>query len=234
MPGFKTHITTSTVLGIGYAGAGYALLDAPIEACVLAGSLCSVAGMLPDLDSDTGVPIREAMAFTAAVVPMLMLDRFQHMGMSHEMIVGVSVLLYIVVRFGAAWALKKYTVHRGMWHSIPALAISGLAGFLICSCQDMDMRLFKAFAIMLGFASHLLLDEFYSIDTSGGSLRLKKSSGTAIKFFSGSLWANISTYAKLILLLTLAVGDPFVMEHYGYHKGEIREIATDYVEKVLR
>ncbi len=234
MAGFKTHITTSTVLGVGYAGAGHFVLGAPIEACVLAGGLCSVAGMLPDLDSDTGVPIREAMCFAAAVVPLLMLDRFQHMGMSHEMIVCVSVLLYIIVRFGVAWALKKYTVHRGMWHSIPALAIAGLAAFLICSCEDMNMRLFKSFAVMLGFASHLLLDEFYSIDVKGGKVRLKKSAGTAIKFFSKSMWANVSTYAKLVLLLALAIGDPIVMEHYGFHRGQIQEIASDYVDKVVR
>ena len=66
MAGFKTHITTSTVLGIGYGAGAHLLYGLPLDTCMLAGGLCSVSGMLPDLDSDSGVPIRESMAFAAA------------------------------------------------------------------------------------------------------------------------------------------------------------------------
>ena len=37
--------------------------------------------------------------------------------------------------------------------------------------------------------------------------RLKKSFGTALKFFGGNALANISVYAKLALLMYLAWGD---------------------------
>ena len=46
----------------------------------VAGGLCSASGMLPDLDSESGVPRREIIAFTAAVMPLLMFDRFQRHG----------------------------------------------------------------------------------------------------------------------------------------------------------
>ena len=95
MAGFKTHITTSTVLGLGYGAAGHFLLDAPPAACALASGLCAVSGMLPDIDSDSGVPFRESMAFAAAVVPMMMVDRFSHLGLSFdymiELLGGLSV-----------------------------------------------------------------------------------------------------------------------------------------------
>jgi len=55
MAGFKTHITVSTLTGIAYGAWGYHS-GAPLETCILAGGLCSVSGMLPDLDSDSGRP----------------------------------------------------------------------------------------------------------------------------------------------------------------------------------
>ncbi len=93
MADFQTHITTSTVIGIGYGAAGYYKLDAPLATCALAAGLCSVSGMLPDLDSDSGVPVRETMSLAAAVVPMLMMDRFSHLGWSHETMVLAGMVL---------------------------------------------------------------------------------------------------------------------------------------------
>ena len=92
MADFKTHITTSSVLGIGYGAAGAWLLrepggDIPIATCLIGAGLCSISGILPDLDSDTSIPLRETVAFTAAVVPMLMIHRFAHLGLSHEQMV---------------------------------------------------------------------------------------------------------------------------------------------------
>ncbi|NIL99066.1 MAG: metal-dependent hydrolase, partial [Planctomycetales bacterium] len=111
MAGFKTHITTSTTLGIAYGGAGLWLLpepggELPLAACVLATGLCSIGGMLPDLDSDSGIPLRETVAFTAAVVPMLLIHRWSHLGLSHEMMVIVGGLIYLLIRFGLFALLK--------------------------------------------------------------------------------------------------------------------------------
>lgn len=222
MAGFKTHITTSTFVGVGYAVGGSLLLGAELPTVVLAGGLCSVSGMLPDLDSDSGVPVREMTAFGAAVVPMLMMDRFRQMGMDQEMMVFVGGLIYAVVRFGVVEIFKKYTVHRGMWHSIPAAAVAGLLAFLVGSCEEMDLRLYKAGAVVAGFMTHLILDEIWSFEVKQGRFRLKKSFGTALKFWSRNTWANISVYAKLIVLAFLAVGDPVMMEEYGVHPNLLR------------
>ncbi len=50
------------------------------------------------------------------------------------------------------------------------------------------------------------MDEIWSVDTSGG-FRLKKSFGTALKFFGDSALANLSVYGKLAILVYLAWGD---------------------------
>ncbi|MEX2025963.1 MAG: metal-dependent hydrolase, partial [Pirellulaceae bacterium] len=112
MADYKTHITTSTILGVGYAAAGHFYWHFPVETCVLAGGLCSVSGMLPDLDSDSGRPVQEMTGFAAAVIPMLMLERFQEFGWSREMMTLAAVVIYVVVRFGVAELFKRYTVHR--------------------------------------------------------------------------------------------------------------------------
>ena len=231
MADFKTHISTSTAIGVGYGVAGYLGLDAPITTCVLAGGLCSVAGMLPDLDSDTGVPVRETMSFAAAVVPMLMMDRFSHLGWSHEMMVVVGGALYLAIRFGLAEIFKRYTVHRGMWHSIPAAAVAGLLAFLVCSCDDMLLRSYKAIAVVVGFLSHLVLDELWSIDIQRGRLRFKKSFGTALKFWSGSTWANISTYAKLLILAGIAFYDPIAMKQFAEHRRNVERTARELLNE---
>ena len=68
MADFRTHITTSCVLGVGYGAAGYYYFEQTPTTSALAAGLCGLAGMLPDLDSDSGVPVREPMALAAAVV----------------------------------------------------------------------------------------------------------------------------------------------------------------------
>ncbi len=222
MAGFKTHITTSTVIGIGYAAGAHLGFQVDLEHCMIAGGLCSVAGMLPDLDSDSGIPVRETISFAAAVVPMLMIDRFRALGLSHSQMALAGMLIYILIRFGVAEIFKRYTVHRGMWHSIPAAATAGLLTFLICADDDIRLRIYKASAVVIGFLSHLILDEIYSIDMSKGVPRLKKSFGTALKFWSHrSLWANISTYAKLVILIGFAVSDPILMDAFGYESSEV-------------
>ena len=133
MAGFKTHITFSSILGAGYGTAAYFLYDVPIPSCILAGGLCGVSGMLPDLDSGPGRPLHESMAFAAAVVPVMLIHHFQRMGLSHEMIIIIGAALYLSIRFGGAWLLQHFTVHRGMFHSLPAAAIFGEIGYLLAS-----------------------------------------------------------------------------------------------------
>lgn len=205
---FKTHITTSTVLGVGYAAGAYQFFDVPAPTCILAGALCSVSGMLPDLDSDSGVPLRESLAFGSAFVPMLLVPRLeQEFGWPLETIILVGAVLYVTIRFGFGKLLKKYTVHRGMFHSIPAAIIFGELAFLLCANGPFALRAYKACAVLVGFFSHLILDEIWSIRFKGG-IGLKSSSGTAMKFWSDSMWGNLSCYGKLALFSFLTMADP--------------------------
>ena len=81
---FKTHITGSTIVGVAYGYWGFTSQGMSLESSLIAGGLCSVSGMLPDLDSDSGIPLRETSLFGAAIVPVLMIERFRDMGISTE------------------------------------------------------------------------------------------------------------------------------------------------------
>ena len=214
MAGFKTHITTSSVLGVGYTGLGLAM-GIPPESALIAGGLCGIGGMLPDIDSDSGIPFRESMGFLAAIAPVLMLDRFQQLGFNYDQIVLATGGLYLLVRFGIARLLAKYTVHRGMFHSLPAAALFAGVVFLLSEAGNLQLRYFRAGGVLLGVMSHLMLDELYSIEWNRGRWRLKKSFGTAIKLWGSNVWGNISVYAKLAIVVLMILGEPMIMERYG-------------------
>ena len=207
MAGFKTHLTTSSLMGVGYGGAAYLFFDMPLPTCILAGGLCSVSGMGPDIDSGSGKPLREGVAFAAAVVPMMLVERFKQFGMTPESIVLAGALVYVFVRFVLGEWLRRYTVHRGMFHSLPAALIFGEVAFLLAS-GPVELRIYKAGGVVAGYLSHLMLDELYSIEWHHGRLRLKSSFGTAMKLFGKKWWPNGSTYLKLAVLTFLALQEP--------------------------
>jgi hypothetical protein len=211
MAGFKTHITTSSLIGCVYAGVGYAH-GIPPDSAMMAGAMCGFAGMLPDLDSDGGVPLREAMSFTAATVPMLLLNRLASLGLRYDQMAIVAVAIYFFFRFGLANMIRKSTVHRGMFHSIPALFIVGGIAYLLCGGTEVTTRYFKAGGVMLGYLSHLVLDEMYSFEWKGGRWQMKKSFGTAMKVWGGDGWSNFSTYSKLLGVGAMIMGEGNIMQ----------------------
>lgn len=213
MADFKTHMTVSCATGVLYAFAG-TQAGMNLDTCMVAGGLCGVSGMLPDLDSDSGRPLREATTLGAAVVPMLMIERFQKLNLGHESMVLAAGLVYITIRFFLAEIFRRYTVHRGMWHSLPAAAIVGMVAFLVMSTDDISVRLFKTIAIVLGFMSHLILDEIWSVDFKRGKYAFKRSFGTALKLWGNDRWANYATYTKLGVITFLVYQDEGFMSRF--------------------
>ena len=229
MANFKTHISTSTALGVAYGVAGYFMFEISLSHCLTAGALCSVAGMLPDLDSNSSIPQREMLSFVSVIVPMLMIRRFDKMGITPEYMVFIAGVMYAVIRFGIGGLFRRFTKHRGMWHSIPAALIAGLATFLVCLSSELGVRAFKSWAVVLGFTSHLVLDEIYAVDWKGDKIRVKRSFGTAIKWFGASWWWNVATYGKLALLLVLVLSDGSLMAYFDTNPINIPFTARDWV-----
>ena len=201
------HITVSGALGVVYGGIAVQPLGFSTEAGVLAAGLTTVGGMLPDLDSDSGTPVREMFGLAAAVVPLVFVPRLVHMGLSREAILASLLFGYVIIRYVFANLFKQFTVHRGMYHSLPAMLIAGLCVYLAYHSPDRTVRLMLAGGVMIGFLSHLVLDEIYSVDFRGVRIKLKSSAGSAVKFMSPSAIATAVCYAILGGLGYLAYQD---------------------------
>ena len=101
MADFRRHITVSTVCGIAYGGLVVNPLGYSAETGFLAAGLTAVGGMIPDLDSDSGIPVREMSNLgrcdnpTVAGAPLDCWGNHHGRGAGH---CGVSLSLHSICR----------------------------------------------------------------------------------------------------------------------------------------
>jgi hypothetical protein len=99
-----------------------------------------------------------------------------------------------------------------MFHSIPAMLIAAELVFLAFRSDNVNVRLLMAGGVAVGFLSHLLLDELYSVEWSGVRIRLNKYAGSAFKLFGREFLPNVVTYALLGVLSYAALVDVGLLE----------------------
>lgn len=198
MAAFREHVIFSSGLGIAYgAAAWFGLGFTPVQAS-LSAVMTGVAGMLPDLDLDHGRPAQELFGLLAGVAPLLLVGRMLqllHLPADREMVMLGMVVLYVLIRYVLSRVIPYFSVHRGMFHSIPALLIAAELAYLSYPTDVIRVKLLVGAGVALGFFSHLLLDEIYSVELNGIKVGLKKSSGTAIKMFGEAFLPNVLSFA---------------------------------------
>ena len=84
MASYRGHLTFSTGLGVAYGGAAFWYLGYDWGTAVLGGGLTAIGGLLPDLDSDSGVPVRELFGLAAVLAPFLLMSRIAAEGFNSE------------------------------------------------------------------------------------------------------------------------------------------------------
>ncbi len=195
MAQYQSHISFSVFIAAAYAFLGGFLFDLPLEQLLLSSVIVVVAGMLPDVDATGGVPEREVGGLLAAVAPIIVLEFFPGLhsgGVARIALVVISA--YLLTRYIVVRALQKYTVHRGMIHSIPAGIITGQLVFLLFWDLHWFNRLFLASAAVVGYLSHLFLDGYTNLDLVGKAMGKEKKQSPALKFFAPSWGANLVMY----------------------------------------
>lgn len=197
MASFRGHLTFAGALGFVYGGLGANQLGFEPSTAVLGAGVTTVGGLLPDLDSDSGVPIREMFGLAGAMVPLLMMPRLMQSSLNPDQILAVLGCVYAFIRYGLSRVFKYFTVHRGMFHSIPAMLIAGMMFFICFHSESLRTKLFLSAGVMIGFLSHLVLDELYSVNFEGATIKLKSSAGTALKFWSKNFFASAFCYVLL-------------------------------------
>ncbi len=202
MADFRTHLGVAATLGAVVAHGGWqAGLWTFAEGLPLL-ALITFGGILPDIDADRSKAIRlifNLLAIPAVVAGALWLQGRLEPGPLMVACGGI----YLGVRYLGGALFCRFTVHRGIWHSLLAAALCGLTatalGHRLFALPDRLAWTYGA-ALALGFVIHLLLDELYSVDLTGA--RLKRSFGTALKPFDWRQPGN--SLAMLAVIASLA------------------------------
>lgn len=233
MASFTGHFRFSAVLAVGTAAIASLWLQFDWGATLLVVALTIVGGLAPDLDSASGIPVRELFGLASIVAPLFLAPRIkEELGLTADQQLAMILLLYFFVKYGLCNVFKHFTVHRGMFHSIPAMLILGLLVFLATkhSTPESDMMLHRiVFSVvaMIGFMGHLVLDEIYSINLDGMAISVNQFSGTAVKFIGPSMPSNLFCYSLLGL-----VGFGSYQDTNG-HLDEVKTAITTIQSKML-
>jgi hypothetical protein len=232
MASYRGHLMFSTALGVGYGAAAIWVGGFSWPAALLGAGITSASGLLPDLDSDSGVPVRVLFSLAAVLTPALLFTRILTLGLPLLQTVLLLGGIALVIRYPFAALFKRLTVHRGMFHSIPGMLITGLLVFLGFHHADIGVRLFMAGGTMIGFLSHLVLDELCSVNFEGAKVHLNKAAGSALKFFSSSRSATLTAYGILLGLAFLAWPDLQSVSRQPFMQDGWRVAGARVLEKI--
>lgn len=206
MASFRTHISFGVALGVlgCIALTTAAATNAP-ALLVAVFALATLGSVLPDMDSDTGIPFHVAFGSLTVVVAVLaFLSAYKTAPVNWRLVLittgGAAVLVWGVV----GYAFKRVTRHRGMAHSLPAAFLAGLITFFLASrlyFSDQYSFMLGA-AITFGYVLHLVLDELYAAVNFHGRLFVpNKAFGSALKVKSDSWAVNTAVYVAIVFLL---------------------------------
>lgn len=115
-----------------------------------------------------------------------------------------------------------------MFHSLPAAAIAGQVTFLAFSHDDPMRRYFISGAVVLGFLSHLVMDEIWSVRLGQFGAKAKKAFGTAMKFHGPVLWSNVVTYVLVVALGLIAATEAARTERMSQVRQQMEQAARPY------
>ncbi len=214
MANFPTHIGVGTVVCGALATATLAtdlVTPKDVVAITLAGVLGSV---LPDIDLKDSRPSRAMFAGLAIFFSFAVLFSVESRYSIAEMLILWLGTLF-GVRFVAGNVFHRFSYHRGIWHSLLAAAFSSFltaAVFYWMLGRDESVSWFAALFMLVGFLTHLTLDELYSVDVM--DTRIKASFGTALKFIDGKHPGHTSAMAAAAVIAFLLAPSikPFVAE----------------------
>ena len=200
MADFKAHTSVGTLWGLLLGAvsliSGFCSLIGGIVILFLA----ATSSAAPDIDSDTGRPRELVLSFLGIAIPIVLLFNVSD-STSSENILAATLISFFLVRYILGYLLAKFTVHRGLWHSIPAAVLCSEITYLLFFDLPVKVRLLYALSVLGGFISHLLLDEMYSVKVL--ALDTKRSFGTALKFTGPS---KLQTFLLYFLIFCSALG----------------------------
>lgn len=205
MANFQTHLSGGALVAsvAAFACHGQGLTDT--EQTQLLFTIGVAASLLPDIDADDSRPARTLFLVLGAalgfVVALPLADRLAPVDL---MLVWAGV--GFAVRYPLRWLFARHTVHRGIWHTqLMAVVLALLAAVIADNLfgATADFAWLVGGFTLLGYVTHLVLDEWASVDLLGR--RVKRSFGTALKPLSLRAWpASLMLTGLLVVLIGIS------------------------------
>ncbi|OUS25062.1 hypothetical protein A9Q99_22715 [Gammaproteobacteria bacterium 45_16_T64] len=197
MANFKTHIQISAissgVLSTSLLGANFVN---SVEA-VLLWIVGTLGGVLPDVDSDNSTTLNILFGIITLLSITAVLSQLG-VRVSTLEIWAVIAMVYGFVNWVVRPIFESYTVHRGIFHSLLAAVFLSVLSIVVAyefTFLNTTMSWLVGFFIFIGYVTHLVLDELYSVDFS--NVRVKRSFGTACKLYE---YKNIQISLTMLLM----------------------------------
>jgi len=201
MANFATHIGVGVIVSGAMATltlAANVISQESLVAVTMAGVLGSV---LPDIDlkdSRAGRIFFSGLAvFISFCVLFVNADKYS---IAELWLLWLGA--FVLVRYGAAAAFHRFSYHRGIWHSLLAALFFWFATTIVfkhvLGHHEAVAWLAGGF-MFIGYLSHLILDEIFSVDLM--DKRLKSSFGSALKLYDAR---NIGDTTLIAVLTVIA------------------------------
>lgn len=205
---FREHIGWGAAVAVVFVVATYSYALAT-GALLVALFLTVVTGsFLPDVDSDSSMPFYLVYGAMSLGTGGLALLYALPLSSDWRVLAGAAAGAVFFMWFIVGTVVKKLTSHRGIFHSLPALAIASLGALLLARgyvFSETEAFLFGG-AMALGYLTHLALDELHDGVTLDGLPFVRSEVlGGSFKMFARSNTVNIITYTLLAILIYYAL-----------------------------
>lgn len=202
MADFKAHTSLGALWGVVWG-----IIALLTGLCSFIGSivvlfLATVSSAIPDIDSPTGRPRELVLSFLGVTLPVVVFLNFAKDIATENILIAV-IITFFLTRYLLEYILSNWTVHRGLWHSIPVGILCAEIAYLLFWDADIKSRFIYATAVFGGYLSHLILDEMYSVKVL--EVSTKRSFGTALKLKSESGLNTFFIYAFIVVLACISV-----------------------------
>ena len=232
MADFRTHLTFGSLTGFAVAISVY-LADwaHSIYMAIIVYFATVIGSFLPDMDSDSGHPVKIIFEFYAYISAALTIYYIHDNGLNFYFKIFLPLSSFFFVIIFVMKVFIKYTKHRGIFHSIPAFLIVFFLSLLIAWSTDLLLmeKFSIALAVSLGYFSHLLLDEIYSVKLLHPSkssqkrslgqiikrhIGVKRSFGTALDLGFNQKEKYPAMLAYFIIIILIIADFPVLKEIY--------------------
>lgn len=236
MANFKEHVSFGAATGFALSMTIY-LIDwiTNVYFMVIVFFVTIIGSILPDMDSNTGLPIKIIFGLYAYASAALTIFYLNELDLSIYYKIFLPIASFAFVSTSLKSIFRKFTSHRGIFHSIPAFLIVFFLALTIADTTHLKTaeKFIISASISLGYFSHLLLDEIYSINLikrnkrrhKGKRLSLKKyiknnfglknSFGTALDFGFNQKEKYPGIIAYLILIFLVYITYPTLIEIFN-------------------